>query len=122
MGYPIGSASLTTEHAASSHGIPVLVIEGAAYGAGDILPNGYRGMRGGECVMLWAMLPGRSSAERSAARSYCTQWPEGPQVPVEPAQALAALGRGASKRRGDSEHYRQLAAMRKRPGRRRKTT
>ena len=36
--YP--DATLTTEHSASSYGQPVLVIEGEAYGPGDVLPNG----------------------------------------------------------------------------------
>lgn len=31
---------LTTNHAASSYGVPVMVIEGKAYGALDTLPNG----------------------------------------------------------------------------------
>jgi len=30
---------LTTEHPASSRGIPVLVIDGEAYGAGDLIPE-----------------------------------------------------------------------------------
>lgn len=34
------TAVLTTEHAASSYGIPVLVVAGAAYGPGDSLPSG----------------------------------------------------------------------------------
>jgi hypothetical protein len=35
-------ATLTDERAESSYGQPVLVIEGAAYGPGDILPSGRR--------------------------------------------------------------------------------
>jgi hypothetical protein len=31
---------LTTEHSSSSYGVPVLVIDGIAYGAMDKLPNG----------------------------------------------------------------------------------
>jgi hypothetical protein len=31
---------LTTEHAASSYGVPVLVIEGEAYGPADMTPEG----------------------------------------------------------------------------------
>ncbi len=31
---------LTTEHSQSSYGVPVLVIDGVAYGAMDKLPNG----------------------------------------------------------------------------------
>jgi hypothetical protein len=33
----IGRAELTTEHAASSHGQPVLVLDGAAYGPEDMI-------------------------------------------------------------------------------------
>jgi len=40
MEIKIGQFTLTTEHSASSHGIPVLVFEGEAYGQGDILPDG----------------------------------------------------------------------------------
>lgn len=31
---------LTTENSASSYGVPVLVLDGVAYGSLDILPNG----------------------------------------------------------------------------------
>ena len=31
---------LTTEHPSSSYGVPVLLVEGQAYGAMDKLPNG----------------------------------------------------------------------------------
>ena len=102
-----GVGRLTTDHAASSHGLPVLVVSGEAYGPADRLPAGWRALRGGEAVGLWAALPGRTPEERRAARSYCAQWPEGPQVPPEPAQGLAALGRGSAKRR-PPEHYREI--------------
>lgn len=36
-GTPYPGARLTCEHAASSHGQPVLVIDGEAYGPGDLL-------------------------------------------------------------------------------------
>lgn len=36
-----GAAVLTTEHAASSYGVPVLVVGGEAYGPGDALPSGF---------------------------------------------------------------------------------
>lgn len=35
----IGTASLTTDHAASSYGIPVLVFEGRAYGPDDMITD-----------------------------------------------------------------------------------
>lgn len=34
-------AVLTTEHAAASCGVPVLVVAGEAYGPGDELPSGF---------------------------------------------------------------------------------
>lgn len=47
---------LTTEHAASSYGIPVLVApDGTAYGKSDVLPSGSTGFM---AVMLWDGLPG----------------------------------------------------------------
>jgi len=33
-------ASLSTDHGASSYGVPVLVTGGEAYGRGDVLPSG----------------------------------------------------------------------------------
>ncbi len=38
---------LTTDHAASSYGVPVLLIGDTAYGSADVLPGG---MRAGELV------------------------------------------------------------------------
>ena len=37
-------AALTTDHAASSYGIPELVIDGTAYGTLDALPEGMEGI------------------------------------------------------------------------------
>ena len=39
MNGKIKKAEVTTEHAASSYGIPVIVIDGEAYGTADILAN-----------------------------------------------------------------------------------
>lgn len=36
----IVAATLSTDHVASSYGRPVLVIDGTAYGPGDVLPSG----------------------------------------------------------------------------------
>ncbi len=113
-------AVLTTEHAASSDGLPVLVIAGQPYGAADRLPAGWRGLRGGEAVVLWAALAERAAAERALARAYCAQWPEGPQIPLEPGAVLGARGRGASKRRGGKTRaevsvYMSELAKRRRP-------
>ncbi len=43
---------LTTAHAVSSHGIPVLVIEGQAYGPGDLVDTNpmFGGYSAGQCL------------------------------------------------------------------------
>lgn len=55
LGYPLthelDALTLTTAHAASSYGRPVLVIEGEAYGPGDMTPAGVTGV---ELVNDWA--------------------------------------------------------------------
>lgn len=45
------SLTLTTAHAASSYGVPVLVIDGEVYGPGDMTPAG---VTGAELVTTWA--------------------------------------------------------------------
>lgn len=47
----IDTLTLTTAHAASSYGRPVLVIEGEAYGPADLTPAG---VTGAELVNAWA--------------------------------------------------------------------
>lgn len=73
---------LTTEHAASSYGQPVLVITGIAYGPADTLPHWPQlPMTAGEYVYKWALTEGRE--ERDAAHAFCRQWADGPQVLIE---------------------------------------
>jgi len=43
VGRELKEVTLTTEHAASSYGQPVLVIDGHAYGVGDRTPFGLAG-------------------------------------------------------------------------------
>lgn len=50
------TGTLTTEHAASSYGQPVLVINGTAFGRGDSYPNGGYGKTLGEMTLV-ALLP-----------------------------------------------------------------
>jgi len=55
--------TLTTAHAASSYGVPVLVIEGAAYGPADMTPAG---VTGAELVTAWAArFAGQGQADRA---------------------------------------------------------
>ena len=83
-----GTIRLTNQTAASSYGIPVLVIEDAGplngeFGAADIV-GGWDGPDtaavGAVIVMKWAAKPERTEDERGAARMYLQQWPEGPQL------------------------------------------
>ena len=75
---------LTTERAESSRNIPVLVIDGAAYGPADVvagLPNEdvFGDTTGASLVANWGS-GSRTNEERAAADRYCSQWPDGPQV------------------------------------------
>lgn len=73
------SGQLTTEHACSSYGKPVLVMEGVAYGPADILPYWPQlPMSAAEYIYKWALTEGQDG--RDAAHAFCRQWPEGPQV------------------------------------------
>ena len=82
--------SLTTARAESRYGIPVLVIEGRAYGPADIVsppwsplgPNTEifcRPTFAGGLVASWGS-GSRSPEEKRAADRYCRQWPAGPRV------------------------------------------
>lgn len=68
---PGHAAALTTEHAASSYGVPVLVVDGVAYGPGDWVPIGDRaGMRAAalaEQVRL-VLPPGEPATTETAER------------------------------------------------------
>lgn len=82
------TAILTTESVASHYGIPVLRIEIEAagmiedYGPADLvqLPDWPQAVPAAYIVAGWAMRTDRSADERDAARRYCAQWPDGPQV------------------------------------------
>lgn len=77
---------LTTEHNQSSYGIPVLVIDGDAYGPADPLPyprpSSLRGHKWNGAAAVWLVCrhaaPGNEY--RDAGKSFLSQWPEGPQV------------------------------------------
>jgi len=62
-----GTYTLTTEHAASSYGMPVLVVDGAAYGPGDLLSDGESAS---EWVERWSRDPERTEDERDDARRF----------------------------------------------------
>jgi hypothetical protein len=74
---PTVPAALTTDHPASSYGIPVLVMDGAAYGPADVVPG--EGPGAG-CVTAGQMaanlvLMGLTTAEM--AKKYLSQLPPG---------------------------------------------
>jgi len=48
---PIDTLTLTTAHAASSYSVPVLILDGQAYGPADMTPAG---VTGAELVNAWA--------------------------------------------------------------------
>lgn len=64
------TVTLTTDHAASSYGMPVLVVDGEAYGSLDILPNGDYAV---EWVMRWRLEPDRTAEELEAAAAFMRQ-------------------------------------------------
>jgi len=80
-----GTAVLTVDAPGSHYGIPVLRIEaadiGGDFGPADIL-SGPPLLYAAQVVAGWAAEPIRTAADRSVARSFCAQWPDGPQVPT----------------------------------------
>jgi hypothetical protein len=95
---------LTTESPASHYGIPALRIEGKGcadlpdYGPSDVLPSGVTaGAFVAECASgvlpkgFGGTIHPMTTATREAARKFCAQWPEGPQIPSEQARLDNAL-------------------------------
>ena len=81
-----GMAFLTTESAVGTRdGVPVLEIRAGevdgTFGPADLIyDESGPVMRAAPLVEVWASSPDRSDAEIEAARRFCAQWPEGPQV------------------------------------------
>ncbi len=63
---------LTTEHAASSYGLPVLVLGGTAYGPGDVLPSGETAA---EYVGRWSLLPERTADDLDLVHAFLVAAP-----------------------------------------------
>lgn len=61
---------LTTEHAASSYGLPVLAVDGEPYGPADILPSGEPAVA---WVTRWSTEPARTADELDMARAFLRQ-------------------------------------------------
>lgn len=84
------SLQLTTEHSASSHGIPVLVcdksqqtLEGEAafvFGPADMLDYGGQLWPAAKHVQRFAKHHPDNQDLQQAAAAFCRQWPDGPQI------------------------------------------
>lgn len=76
-----GVITLTTEHPASSYGIPVLVADAedlkGVFGPSDPLDGN---LTAAAVVAAWARETERTEAESESARLFLSQWPEGPQA------------------------------------------
>lgn len=86
-----GTAYLTTNSPMSHYGTPVLRIEAndaeGDFGPADIIGEVVGGggiMTAADVVYGWAIRPERTEAEFKIARSYLSQWPDGPQLPPGP--------------------------------------
>lgn len=62
--------TLTTEHAAASYGIPVLIQDDQAYGPSDLLPSGEYPAT---VVARWSLLPERTEEELEQAQAFLSQ-------------------------------------------------
>jgi hypothetical protein len=67
MNYKGHAIKLTTDHAASSYGIPVLVIDGEAYGPADETPMELAGRSSGLGIVRYLVEEGIISFEESKA-------------------------------------------------------
>lgn len=80
-GFPIAFngrvAWLTCESPASSYQIPVLVIDGCAFGAADVLPGIDHVVLAGSLVAEWGALPERNELQRAYARRFCATFSRG---------------------------------------------
>ena len=84
------SLQLTTEHSASSYGIPVLVRDKSlqtdagegyfAYGPTDLLDYGGNLWPAARQVQRFAKFRPENMELQEAAAAFCRQWPDGPQV------------------------------------------
>lgn len=82
-----GTAHLTTESPASHYGIPVLQITAEDID-GDFGPSNLIGdldkpdqlLTAAQIVYAWAKTKAKTPKEIQAAKSFLSQWPEGPQL------------------------------------------
>lgn len=75
--------TLTTDHAASSYGIPVLLIEGVAYGPADRVPGlPNADIFGGTTAasLVAGLSDNAPNNAKILADKYLRSWPTGPQL------------------------------------------
>ncbi len=75
MTYTIGNAELTTDHSASSYGIPVLMVDGIAYGPDDKLGEFPAGSHVMTIIGDPAQLPNADIFLSGALRQWASQSP-----------------------------------------------
>lgn len=86
------SLQLTTEHSASSHGIPVLVRDKSQltgegegyfiYGPADMLDYGGNLWPAAKHVQRFAKHHADNQDLQQAAAAFCRAWPDGPQIEI----------------------------------------
>lgn len=82
-----GTAYLTTESTSSHYGMPVLQITAedidGDFGPADIIGDLDKPdtlLIAAQIVYVWAMNKKRTPEEVQAAKSFLSQWPDGPQI------------------------------------------
>lgn len=80
------SLVLTTDHSASSYGKPVLIHNPSitpetVFGPADVFEYAGQIWPAAKHVERFAALHKDDEDLQSAARSFCAQWPDGPQIP-----------------------------------------
>jgi len=97
--------TLTTDHALSSYGLPVLVGDGQAYGSWDMLPEG---IPAAAWVNRWALDPRRTPEEHRLAAAFLRQAAVRPDPDPAPTRRYYLHG-GYVYEISDGEHTETLA-------------
>ena len=79
------SLVLTTDHPASSYGRPMLIVNPkiepqTTYGPADVFTYDQKTWPAAMHVKRFAAIHKEDQAIQEAAKAFCSQWPEGPQV------------------------------------------